>query len=294
MGQPMSESYGATLRTRIAQRDALLVPGCPNALTAAVAADLGFEAVYVTGAGVTNTLLGMPDLSFLSLSQLAECVSTIRDVIDIPIIVDADTGFGNAVNTGYAVRKLERAGANCIQLEDQIFPKKCGHFDGQEVVPTDEFVTKIQAAVEARRSEDTLILARTDAIACTGLEDALDRAHRALEAGADVLFLEGPRDREEIEAIPGRTGAPTLLNLVYGGNTPILTQSELAGMGYALVLYANAALQASVMGMQRVLGKIRNTGSIESSLDDLATFTERQRLVRKPYYDELEQRYATE
>ena len=290
----MAESYGAVLRERIAKRDAMLVPGCPNALTAIVAADLGFEAIYVTGAGVTNTLLGMPDLSFLSLSQLAECVSTIRDVVDVPIIVDADTGFGNAVNAGYAVRKLERAGANCIQLEDQIFPKKCGHFSGKEVVPADEFVTKIRAAVDARRSEDTLILARTDAIACTGFEDAMDRAHRALEAGADVLFLEGPRSREEIEAIPGQAGAPTLLNLVYGGNTPILTQAELAEMGYSLVLYANAALQASVAGMQKVLGAIRDTGSIERSLGDLATFAERQRLVRKPYYDELEQRYVTE
>ena len=290
----MAESTGAILRARIARRDGMLVPGCPNALTARIAEDLGFEAVYVTGAGVTNTYLGLPDLSFVSLTQLADHVGAIRDATTVPIIVDADTGFGNAVNAGHAVRVLERAGANCIQIEDQVFPKRCGHFDGKEVVPTLEFVTKIRAAVEARRSDDTLIMARTDAIACTGFDDAMDRAARAVEAGADCLFIEGPRNAEEIRAIPAQAGAPALLNLVYGGNTPILGQAELADMGYAMVLYANAALQAAVTGMQRVLGHIHDTRSIAGVVDQVATFAERQRLVDKPRYDALEQRYATE
>jgi 2-methylisocitrate lyase-like PEP mutase family enzyme len=290
----MTESLNRRLKQRLARRDAMLVPGCPNALTARIAEDLGFEAVYVTGAGVTNMFLGVPDLSFINLTQLAEHVAAMREAVDLPIIVDADTGFGNAVNVGYTVRTLERAGANCIQLEDQVFPKKCGHFDGKEVVETEEFVAKIKAATDARRDDDLLIIARTDAAACTSFEDAIDRAHRAVEAGADVLFVESPRSLEEIRAIPQSADAPFLLNLVYGGNTPILSQAELAEMGYAIVLYANAALQAAVTGMQRVLGSILATGSIEAVMDDVASFAERQRLVNKPVFDALERKYSLE
>jgi len=290
----MDANVGRAFRERIQRRDALLVPGCANALTARIVEDLGFEAAYITGAGVTNTYLGMPDLSFVSLPQLVEQVSAIREAVEIPLIVDADTGFGNAVNAGYAVRVLERAGANCIQIEDQVFPKKCGHFDEKEVVPTEEFVTKIRAAVEARRSEETLILARTDAAACTSFEDAIDRAQRAREAGADCLFVEAPQSLEQIRSIPQLIDAPLLLNLVYGGKTPILGQAELAEMGYSMVLYANAALQAAVAGTQWVLGHIQQTGSIDGVLDHLASFDERQRLVNKTRYDELAERYATD
>jgi 2-methylisocitrate lyase-like PEP mutase family enzyme len=279
-------------KDRIAHRDAMLLPGVPNALTARIAEDLGFEAVYVTGAGVTNTYLGLPDLSFVDLSLLADHVRAIRDAVQVPIVVDADTGFGNAVNVGHTVRVLESAGASCIQLEDQVFPKRCGHFEGKEVVPAEEFVAKIRAAVDARRHDDTLILARTDAVACTNFDDAVERMHRAREAGADVLFIEAPRTLDDIRRVPSVADAPFLLNLVYGGNTPILSQAELAEMGYALVLYANAALQAAVTGMQRVLGHVLQTGSIDGVQDDLATFTERQRLVNKPAFDALEIRYA--
>lgn len=270
----------------------MLVPGCANALTARIVEDLGFEAAYVTGAGITNSYLGMPDLSFISLTQLAEHVAAMRDATALPLIVDADTGFGNAVNAGYAVKTLERAGANCIQIEDQVFPKRCGHFDGKEVVETAEFVARIRAAVDAR--SHALIMARTDAADCTSFDDAVERCHRALEAGADLLFLEGPRTPEEIARIPGSADAPFLLNLVYGGNTPILAQQELAGMGFAMVLYANAALQAAIAGMQRVLGHIKATGSIDGMQNEVASFSERQRLVQKPQYDALELRYATE
>ena len=287
----MSQALTEKLRELISRRDAMLVPGCANALTARIAEDLGFNAAYVTGAGVTNMYLGMPDLSFISLPQLEDHVRAMRDCTELPLIVDADTGFGNAVNAGYTVRQLERAGANCIQLEDQIFPKKCGHFDGKEVVETEEFISRIKAAVDAR--DHALIMARTDAAACTSFEDAVDRCQRALEAGADVLFLEGPRTKEEIAKIPGSADAPFLLNLVYGGNTPILSQKELAEMKFAMVLYANAALQAAVTGMQRVLGHIKETGSIDGMQDDVASFNERQRLVNKPLYDALEQKYAT-
>jgi 2-methylisocitrate lyase-like PEP mutase family enzyme len=288
----MPDNLNRTLKQRIARRDAMLVPGCANALTARIAEDLGYEAVYVTGAGVTNMYLGLPDLSFVSLTQLADHVAAIRDAVQLPIIVDADTGFGNAVNVGHAVKVLERAGASCIQLEDQVFPKRCGHFDGKEVVEAAEFIAKIEAAVDARRDPDLLILARTDAAACSGFEDAVDRAQAALAAGADVLFIEAPRSLDEIRAIPRCADAPFLINLVYGGNTPILSQQALAEMGYALVLYANAALQAAVTGVQGVLGHILRSGSIDGVVDQVATFAERQRLVNKPAFDALEQKYA--
>ena len=288
----MANDLNRQLKQRIARRDAMLVPGCANALTARIAEDIGYEAVYVTGAGVTNTFLGLPDLSFVSLDQLAAHVAAIRDAVRLPVIVDADTGFGNAVNVGYAVRVLERAGANAIQIEDQVFPKRCGHFDGKEVIEKTEFVAKISAAVDARSDPDLLIVARTDAAACTGFVDAVERAQAALAAGADILFIEAPRSLAEIRAIPRSAEAPFLINLVYGGNTPILSQQELAEMGYALVLYANAALQAAVTGMQRTLGHILRSGSIEGVMDDVATFEERQRLVNKPAYDALERRYA--
>ncbi len=290
----MSVPLGSRLRDRMAHRDAMMLPGCPNALTARIAEDLGFEAAYVTGAGVTNTFLGMPDLSFISLDLLATHVAAMREVVDLPLIVDADTGFGNAVNVGHAVRKLESAGANCIQIEDQVFPKHCGHFDGKEVVEHAKFIAKIEAAVDSRRDLDTLIMARTDAIACTGFEDAIVRANRAVEAGADCVFVEGPRTPEEVRAIPAEVTAPSMLNLVHGGNTPVLGQSELAEAGYAVVLYANAALQASIAGMQRVLGHIQRTGSIDGMLDEVATFDERQRLVGKPHFDQLGERYTTD
>ena len=290
----MSNPPGSKLRDRLAHRDAMMLPGCPNALTARVAEDLGFEAVYVTGAGVTNTFLGMPDLSFISLDLLVDHVAAIREVVEVPLIVDADTGFGNAVNVGHAVRRLERAGANCIQIEDQIFPKRCGHFEGKEVVESGEFTAKIRAAVDARRDLDTLIMARTDAIPCTGFEDAILRANLAVEAGADCVFIEGPRTPEEVRAIPPAVAAPALLNLVSGGNTPILGQRELDETGFAVVLYANAALQGSISGMQRVLGHIQRTGSIDGVLDDVATFGERQRLVKKPHFDQLGEKYATD
>jgi 2-methylisocitrate lyase-like PEP mutase family enzyme len=270
----------------------MLLPGCPNALAARIAEDLGFEAAYVTGSGVTNTFLGLPDLSLITLTQLADHVAAMREVVNIPLIVDADTGFGNAISVGHTVKVLERAGANCIQIEDQVFPKRCGHFEGKEVTDTPEFIAKISAALDARTDPDFLIMARTDAIACTGYEDALERISLAYEAGADCLFVEAPRTLAEIKQIPQVADAPFLINLVIGGKTPVLSQRELADMGYAIALYAGAAIQSAIQGMQTVLGHIQRTGSIDGVLDLVATFDESQRLVRKPDFDALEQTYA--
>jgi 2-methylisocitrate lyase-like PEP mutase family enzyme len=287
----MSESPNRRLRDLIARKKAVLLPGAANALAARVIEDLGFEAVYVTGAGVTNTFLGMPDIGLLTVTELADHVAAMRDAVKLPLIVDADTGFGNAINTARAVRTLERAGASAIQLEDQDFPKRCGHFSGKSVIPVAEMVQKIRAAADARVDRDLVIVARTDAIAVNGFEDAMERANAFIDAGADMTFVEAPRTPEQIAAIP-KLKVPQLLNIVAGGLTPMLPREELEKMGYALVLYANAALQAAVAGMQTVLGHLKAQGSLDGVSDRLAGFAERQRLVNKPLFDALEKKYS--
>ncbi len=281
------------LKAKLAERRALLVPGASNALTALIAADLGYEAVYVTGAGVTNMNLGMPDLGLVTMSELAETVRAISDMVRLPIIVDADTGFGNAVNVQRTVKLLERAGASAIQLEDQVFPKKCGHFSGKEVIPLAEMLPKIRAAVDARRDPDLLIIARTDARAVLGFEAAMERAAAFIEAGADVTFVEAPESEAEMRAIPQRLAVPQLVNLVVGGKTPVLPQATLREMGFAVALYANVALQSAVKAMQTVLGALLRDGALDAVRDQVASFAERQRLVHKPAFDDLEQKYRS-
>ncbi len=288
----MSKDLNNRLKERLAHRDGLLVPGAANALTARIIEDLGFEAAYVTGAGVTNMTLGMPDLGFVSLSQLADHVAYMRDATALPFIVDADTGFGNALNTGYTIKVLERSGASAIQLEDQVSPKRCGHFTGKDVISSAEMVQKIHAAVDARQDESLQIIARTDSRACLDFEQAIARAQAYREAGADVIFLEAPRSVEELTEIPRRIDAPHIANMVAGGLTPLLPRAELANMGFAMVLYANAALQAAVSAVQSVLGHLRDQGSIDGVADQLADFTERQRMVAKPHFDALDKKYA--
>ncbi|MBV7540301.1 oxaloacetate decarboxylase [Acidovorax sp. sic0104] len=273
-------------------RRGVIVPGAFNALSARVVADLGFEALYVTGAGVTNMWFGLPDQAFMGLTDIADHTARIRDAVELPLIVDADTGFGNALNTYHAVRTLERAGADCIQLEDQVSPKRCGHFHGKDVIPTAEMLGKIKAAVDARRDADTLILARTDACATQGFEVAVERAQRFQEAGADILFVEAVTTAEEIRTLPRRLAArPQLMNMVIGGKTPIFSADELATLGYGLVLYANAALQGAVAGMQKVLTVLRDERRVLEDPALVAPFAERQRLVCKPQWDALERKY---
>lgn len=279
------------LRALADARRGVVVPGAFNALSARVVADLGFEAIYVTGAGVTNMWFGLPDQAFMGLTDIADHTARIRDAVDLPLIVDADTGFGNALNTYHAVRTLERAGADCIQLEDQVSPKRCGHFNGKAVIETSEMLGKIRAATDARRDPDLLIMARTDAAAVHGFEAAVERAHRFAEAGADILFVEAVTSVEHIRALPGLLPRPQLMNLVIGGKTPITDASELGGLGYGFVLYANAALQGAVAGMQRALTQLRDTQRIDEDPAVVAPFAERQRLVGKPAWDALEKKY---
>lgn len=280
------------LRALAEARRGVVVPGAFNALSARVAEDLGFEAVYVTGAGVSNMWLGLPDQGFIGLHEIAEHTARIRDAVSLPLIVDADTGFGNALNVRHSVRVLERAGADCIQLEDQVAPKRCGHFDGKAVIPLDEALGKIRAAVDARTDPGLLILARTDAAATLGFEAAVERAQRFAEAGADLLFVEAVTQADEVRALPQRLARPQLMNMVIGGRTPIFGADALAAMGYGLVLYANAALQGAVAGMQKALTALRDERQLTEAGGLVAPFAERQRLVGKPDWDALAQRYG--
>lgn len=278
-----------TLRAMLARDRGVLLPGAPNALVARVIADLGFKEIYLTGVGLTNMDLGLPDLQFMDLSQVAEHVLAIRGVIDLPLIVDAGTGFGNAINVAHTVRMLEQAAASAIQIEDQHAPKRCGHFAGKELIPADEMVGKVRAAVDARR-ERMAVIARTDACAVEGFDKAIERAERYLEAGADMTFVEAPETLEDLKAVPKRLRAPQLLNMVLGGKTPVIGATEAEAMGFALVLYANAALQGALLRMQTALKALKQNGLLDESA--VASFAERQRLVDKAAFDAMEIRYA--
>lgn len=287
----MPSNHITTLREMLETQRGVLLPGAPNALAARVIADLGFKAVYLTGAGLTNMHLGLPDLGFMDLTQVVEHTMAIRGVVELPLIVDADTGFGNALNVAHAVKTLEQAGASAIQLEDQITPKRCGHFDGKELVSAEEMVNKVRAAVDARRN-GLVIIARTDACAVEGFESAIDRARRYIAAGADMTFVEAPETLADLKQVPKRLAAPQVLNMVLGGKTPIVDQAAAADMGFSLVLYANAALQGAVQGMQAALRTLRDKGVLDEASGLIAPFAERQRLVDKPRFDEMERRYA--
>jgi 2-methylisocitrate lyase-like PEP mutase family enzyme len=285
------ERHTSRLKALLARKQAAIMPGTPNALFARVIEDLGFEAVYVTGAGIANMSLGVPDIGLVTLTELADHVAAICDAVSVPVLADADTGFGNPVNMTRTVRVLERAGAAGIQIEDQIFPKKCGHFKGKDVIPLGEMVQKVKAAVDSRVDGDFQIVARTDVRAVRGFEEGLERAHAFIEAGADATFVEAPISLEELATIAKLLPVPQIANMVFGGLTPAVPQGQLAGMGFGAVLYANAALQAALKTVREVLGSLKQNGSLDEVHERLASFDERQRAVDKDRYDALEARY---
>ncbi|WP_298963788.1 isocitrate lyase/phosphoenolpyruvate mutase family protein [uncultured Roseibium sp.] len=290
----MNHEINKAFRQRMNKGGAILMPGAANALAASVIDRLGFEAVYISGAGLTNTYLGMPDLGFISLPEIAQHTATIRNTTELPIVVDADTGFGNALNVNHTVRTLERAGASAIQLEDQVNPKRCGHFSGKDVVDLSEARSRIKAAADARLDSNFMIVARTDACATHGFDAAIERAEAFIEDGADITFIEAPKDLQNIRDIPRRlSGTPQLINLVVGGKTPIIDFDELDQMGFGLVLYANVALQGALKGMHDALSMLKTDGRMDES-GPVASFEVRQDAVRKSYYDELEKKYSTD
>jgi 2-methylisocitrate lyase-like PEP mutase family enzyme len=290
--QDGSTHLGTKLRRLINERRGLLVPGAGNALAARVIEDAGFEAVYLSGAGLTNQFYGIPDLGFISLNDVAAHTAAIRDVIQLPLIVDIDVGFGNAVNVHHTIKVLERSGANAVQIEDQAMPKRCGHFAGKSIISQEEMCGKIKAAVDARAHDDFLIIARTDARSINGLQDALDRAQAYAQAGADMTFIEAPESVEEMKIIAAQAYCPQLVNMVIGGKTPSLPQQELAQMGFGIVLYANAALQGAVHGMNQALHHLKQTGELKEDPSLVATFSQRQSVVKKEDFDALEKKFS--
>ena len=254
-----------SLRERLKRKPILLAPGVYDALGALLAGQAGFEALYLSGAGIAYTRLGRPDIGLVTASEVENALANIRERVALPIIVDADTGYGNALNVARTVRMLERAGGEnlAIQLEDQVTPKRCGHLDGKSVVSAGEMVGKIRAALDARRNAETLIVARSDAVAVEGLDAALDRAERYLEAGADVLFIEALRSAEEMKTALTRFAgrAPLLANMVEGGKTPLLSAAELEALGYAIVIFPGGLARALGYAAREYFATLKRDGT---------------------------------
>lgn len=235
-----------TLKALLTGQEILLAPGVCDALTALIAEQAGAKAAYLSGAGIAYTRFGRPDIGLVSMAEVADTIALIRDRVSLPLIVDADNGFGNALNVQRTMRVFERSGANALQLEDQTMPKRCGHLDGKTLISAVEMAGKIRAAADARVSADTLIIARTDAIAVEGFEAACDRADLYTEAGADVLFIEAPQTRDQLEAIARRFGGriPLMANMVEGGKTPIHGTDDLQSLGFSLVIFPGGVVRA--------------------------------------------------
>lgn len=253
-----------SFKSRLANAPALLAPGVYDPLTAAMAEEAGFEAAYLSGASIAYTSLGAPDIGLVSMTEVGNVISRIRERTAIPLIVDADTGFGNALNTQRTVRVFERAGADVIQLEDQSFPKRCGHLADKKLIPSAEMGGKIRAAIDAR--QNALIMARTDAIAVEGFDAALDRAESYLEAGADILFIEAPENREQMDALCARFSArvPLLANMVEGGKTPLADVDALGAMGYRIVIFPGGLVRSLAFAAREYFASLKQHGSTDA------------------------------
>ena len=264
-----------TLKTRLASDEILVAPGVYDALTAALAAQAGFEALYLSGAAVAYTRLGRPDIGLTSVSEMTDTMALIRDRVDIPVIIDADTGFGNALNAQRTMRLYERAGANALQIEDQTYPKRCGHLAEKSIIPTQEMVGKIAAMADARASDETLIIARTDAVAVEGFEAAIDRAEAYVEAGADSLFIEALRSVDEMkmvtEQFKGRV--PLLVNMVEGGATPIQNASFLNDLGFSIGIFPGGIVRALAHSAETYYQSLMSTGSNRAFADRMFDFS---------------------
>jgi len=270
-----------TLKERLATRKTVLAPGVYDAFTALLAERAGFEALYLSGASVAYARLGRPDIGLVTATELEETLSRIAERVAAPLIVDADTGFGNALNVQRTVQRLERAGAAAIQLEDQSLPKRCGHLDGKELVSAAEMAGKVRAAVDARARADTLIVARTDAVAVEGLAPALDRAEAYLAAGADVLFVEALRTEADMRAATARFAgrAPLLANMVEGGKTPVLPVAELERLGFAIALFPGGTARAAAFAFTEYYASLKAHGTTTPYRGRMIDFDELQRLL---------------
>jgi len=281
-----------TLGSRLAAPPILIAPGVYDALTAHLAERAGFSAVYVSGAAIAYTRLGRPDIGLVSMSEVSDTVALIRDRVGCHLIVDADTGYGNALNVARTVRLFERAGANAIQIEDQAFPKRCGHLDDKALIPVQEMVGKIRAALDARHSRETLVIARTDAVAVEGFEKAMTRAAFYRDAGADILFVEAPKTREELQRIPtALKGVPLMANMVEGGKTPVLKAADLEALGFSLVIFPGGIVRAVAHAAGEFYASLAANGTTEPFQNRMYDFTGLNEVIGTPAMIALGRRY---
>ena len=279
------------LRELLRARDVVVAPGVWDGLSARLVARAGFPAAYATGGGIARSM-GYPDLGLLSLSEIAARLANIVEHAGVPVIADADTGYGNALNAQRAVREFERAGVAALHLEDQTFPKRCGHYDDKSVVPAVEMAQKLRAARDAMTDSDIVLIARTDALAVEGLDAAVERAHAYAAAGADVIFIEAPVSMEQIEAIARRVSQPKLINMFQGGKTPLVPVARLKDLGYQIVIIPSDLQRAAIRAMDDVLAAIARDGSSAALAERMASFTEREAVVDTAGYLARDAKYT--
>lgn len=282
------------LREALNNKEILVAPGAHDALTARVIEKAGFKAVYMTGYGQAASALGRPDIGLLSMTEMLDRARKMVSAVDVPVIADADTGFGNAITVMRTVEEYEAAGVAAIQLEDQLAPKRCGHMLGREVISMEEMVGKIQAAKAARKDEDFLIIARTDARTIHGLDEAIRRAKAYEEAGADIIFVESVESKEEMQKVNDEIKVVTLANMVEGGRTPLLTNDELEELGYGLVIYPTASTYVASKAMVELMEDLKTQGTTANYVDKMITFKDFNTLVGLEDYAELEDKFVKE
>jgi methylisocitrate lyase len=296
--QYVHRRYIVEVRKRMVEllksNETIIVPGVYDALLGRIVEQVGFQAVYMTGAGVSYSTLGKPDLGLVTLSEMVTRAKQICDAVDIPVIADADNGFGNALNVMRTVNEYEKAGVSIIQIEDQIFPKKCGHMEDKELVSSEEMVQKIKAALDARQDPNFLIMARTDARGVYGLEEAIKRAQQYEEAGADVIFVESPQSVEELKEIRANLSTYLLANMVEGGKTPILERDELQKLGYSIVIYPGAISRYMIPNVTKMLTNLKDKGTTKDYHQQMFMFNEMNKMLDLPHYEQLQKKYKHE
>jgi methylisocitrate lyase len=286
--KPLKRSPGAELRKRM-ERDIVVLPGVWDAITARIAESAGAQALYLTGAGVTNSRLGVPDVALLTLLEMADQARNVCDAVSIPVIADADTGYGGTWNVLRTVREFERAGLAGLHIEDQVMPKKCGHLDGKELVPREEMESKLRAAVQARTDESFLLIARTDARGVSGLDEAIERAKAYVRAGADVIFPEGLESKEEFAEFRSRVDAPVLANMTEFGKTPLITVDEFRSLGYNLVIFPMTAFRVMMKAVEDAVRVLLSEGTQRPLLERMRTRQELYDLIEYQKYEELDE-----
>ncbi|MGZ5470930.1 MAG: isocitrate lyase/PEP mutase family protein [Nitrososphaeraceae archaeon] len=283
-----------SIRERLADaNDIIILPGVYDALTAKIAEDVGFETAFQTGYGTSASLLGMPDFGFLNAGETLENAKRIINSVNIPILVDIDTGYGNPLNVWKIVKDLERIGAKGIFLEDQVWPKRCGHMAGKTVIPKEEYILKLQAAIDAREDSEFIIVARTDSLAQFGIEEAIERGKEYKRIGADVIFIEAPKTIEQMELIAKEIKAPLLANMIEEGITPNLTANQLKKMGFKMVVFPLSALYSATFAIKQTLQTLKKTGTTKELKNKMITFQEFNDLVNLSAYNKLEKKYSS-